>query len=201
MVASLDGARPGILAGAPFPGGTARPAERGADSPHQRWELGHLLTHPRYEHAKEYHVYVAGYPSDETLRQWRRGVFLDGQWTAPADAHSCAARRTIPGCGWCCARSQAPDQAGGAMLGHPVHRLIRVRIGPLRLGNLKPGQWRRLTDAEIKSLRSVAQKSKGSKRTWDNHPPSPSTARRLRARARSAACWPSGWATSISTPG
>lgn len=129
-------------------------------------ELGHLLTHPRYEHAKEYHVYVAGYPNDETLRRWRRGVFLDGQWTAPAEVSILRGEKNYT---WLrvVLREGRKRQIRrvGAMLGHPVHRLIRVRIGPLRLGNLKPGQWRRLTNAEIKSLRSVAQKSKGSKRT------------------------------------
>ena len=42
-----------------------------------------------------------------------------------------------------------------AMLGCPVHRLIRVRIGPLRLGDLKPREWRRLTDAEVQALRAA----------------------------------------------
>ena len=52
----------------------------------------------------------------------------------------------------------------GAMLGHPVHRLIRVRIGPLRLGSLERGRWRKLTGAEIKALRSAVQKSQRSKK-------------------------------------
>jgi len=129
-------------------------------------ELGHLLTHPRHEHAKEYHVLVAGYPSDEVLRQWRRGVFLDGQWTAPADVSILRLERDHT---WLrvVLREGRKRQIRrvGAMLGHPVHRLIRVRIGPLRLGDLKPGQWRRLTDAEISALRSVVHKSKGGRQT------------------------------------
>jgi 23S rRNA pseudouridine2605 synthase len=44
-----------------------------------------------------------------------------------------------------------------AMLGHPVHRLIRVRIGPLHLGDLPPRKWRRLTRSEVEALRSSVQ--------------------------------------------
>jgi 23S rRNA pseudouridine2605 synthase len=35
---------------------------------------------------------------------------------------------------------------------HSIHRLIRVRMGPVTLGNLKPGEWRRLTPEEVKAL-------------------------------------------------
>jgi hypothetical protein len=38
------------------------------------------------------------------------------------------------------------------ILGHPVVRLIRVRIGPIDLGELKAGQWRQLTEQELKEL-------------------------------------------------
>jgi 16S rRNA U516 pseudouridylate synthase RsuA-like enzyme len=43
-----------------------------------------------------------------------------------------------------------------AAVGHPVQRLIRVRTGPLRLGDLRPGTSRRLTRQEIKSLQASA---------------------------------------------
>ena len=52
----------------------------------------------------------------------------------------------------------------GAMLGHPVHQLIRVRIGPVYLGDLKPGQWRHLTEQEVEQLRKLAQREKRPKR-------------------------------------
>jgi 16S rRNA U516 pseudouridylate synthase RsuA-like enzyme len=42
-----------------------------------------------------------------------------------------------------------------AALGHPVQRLIRIRIGPLELGALPVGKWRRLTEREVKRLRSA----------------------------------------------
>jgi len=122
-------------------------------------ELSHLLTHPRYEHDKEYHVYVTGCPSDEVLKRWRRGVFLEGRRTAPADVSILRREKDYT---WLrvVLREGRKRQIRrvAAMLGHSVHQLIRVRIGPLRLGNLKPGQWRRLSDAEVKALRSATQK-------------------------------------------
>ena len=39
------------------------------------------------------------------------------------------------------------------LLGHPVKRLMRVRIGHIQLGNLKPGEWRRLTEREIAEMK------------------------------------------------
>lgn len=123
-------------------------------------DLTHLLTHPRYEHTKEYHVYVTGSPNSKALEQWQQGVFLDGQWTAPADVS--ILRREGDG-SWLqvVLREGRKRQVRrvGAMLGHPVRRLIRVRIGPLRLGNLKPGQWRKLTNPEVKSLKAAVEES------------------------------------------
>jgi 23S rRNA pseudouridine2605 synthase len=128
-------------------------------------ELAHRLTHPRYEHAKEYHVYVEGRPDDRTLEQWRRGVFLDGRRTAPADVSVLRHERDYT---WLrvMLREGRKRQIRrvAAMLGHPVHRLIRVRIGPLHLGDLKPGRWRRLTNAEVRALRSAVRRPQRSKR-------------------------------------
>jgi hypothetical protein len=42
------------------------------------------------------------------------------------------------------------------MLGHPVRQLIRVRIGPLKLGNMKTGEWRHLTASEIADLKQIS---------------------------------------------
>lgn len=108
-----------------------------------------------YCYEKEYQVLVEGEPDEVTLAKWQRGVFLDGRRTARAQV--AVLRRDKEGT-WL----QVVLQEGrkrqirrvGAMLGHPVHRLIRVRIGPLRLGDLRPRQWRRLTGAEVDALRS-----------------------------------------------
>ncbi|MBL7066025.1 MAG: rRNA pseudouridine synthase [Anaerolineae bacterium] len=123
-------------------------------------DLAYHLTHPRFGHEKEYRALVEGEPDAATLRKWRRGVFLDGKRTAPAGV---TVARQEKGTTWLrvILREGRKRQIRrvAAMLGHPVHRLIRVRIGSLRLGDLRPGQWRRLTGAEVKALRSAAQKS------------------------------------------
>ena len=116
--------------------------------------LAHRLTHPRFEHPKEYHVYVEGHPADETLKRWREGVFLDGRRTAPATV---SVLRRERGDTWLrvVLREGRKRQIRrtGAMLGHPVHRLIRVRIGPVGLGDLRPGKWRYLTKRELERLK------------------------------------------------
>ncbi|MFQ6100210.1 MAG: pseudouridine synthase [Anaerolineae bacterium] len=128
-------------------------------------DLTYRLTHPRFAHEKEYRVLVEGEPDEATLSKWRHGVFLDGRRTAPADVSILRREKDYT---WLrvvlCEGRKRQIRRVGAMLGHPVHRLIRVRIGPLRLGNLKPGQWRRLTDAEVKALRAAVQRSRRSKK-------------------------------------
>jgi 23S rRNA pseudouridine2605 synthase len=116
--------------------------------------LANRLTHPRYEHAKEYKVAVTGRPDEKTLKQWQQGVFLDGKRTAPADVSILRHERD---CTWLriILREGRKRQIRrvAALLGHPVEQLIRVRIGPVHLGRLKPGKWRRLSDQEINALR------------------------------------------------
>jgi len=128
-------------------------------------DLANRLTHPRYEHTKEYHVDVEGQPDDGTLERWRRGVFLDGRRTVPAEVSVLHSERDHT---WLrvVLREGRKRQVRrvAAMLGHPVRRLVRVRIGPLDLGDLQPGQWRKLTDAEVKALGAVAQKRRRSEK-------------------------------------
>ena len=125
-------------------------------------ELANLLTHPRYEHTKEYHVYVEGHPRDETLGRWRRGVLVDGRQTAPAEVS--VLRHEGDGT-WLrvVLREGRKRQIRrvAAILGHPVHRLIRIRIGPVHLGTLRPGEWRYLTKRELRELEELKQQLSG----------------------------------------
>lgn len=124
-------------------------------------ELTHRLTHPRYEHEKEYQVYVEGHPDEKTLQRWRNGVFLEGSKTAPAGV---SITRREKGRAWLrvVLREGRKRQIRrvGAMLGHPVHKLIRVRIGPIRLGDLAPGEWRHLTKREIEALQKFTRRKR-----------------------------------------
>ena len=107
-----------------------------------------------YCHEKEYRTLVKGAPSDATLAKWERGIHLDGQRTARAKV---ARLREEKENTWLriVLRQGRKRQIRrvALLLGHPVQRLIRERIGPLRLGDLKTGNWRHLSSAEISALR------------------------------------------------
>jgi 23S rRNA pseudouridine2605 synthase len=113
-------------------------------------ELAHRLTHPRFEVEKTYRVVVAG-PSvrDAELRALIQGVELEDGRTAPARVQRIAADTieiTIHE-----GRKRQVKRMCEAV-GHPVKRLERVQFGPLSLGDLPRGRWRRLTDAEVDAL-------------------------------------------------
>ncbi len=121
-------------------------------------QLAHRLTHPRYEHEKVYEVELEGAIPNQALDQWRRGVELDGRITAPAPIEVIKRSSTYT-------RLRIVLREGrkrqirriAASFGYPVLRLVRVRIGPLELGDLEPGQWRTLTTKEVKSLQDAAR--------------------------------------------
>ena len=116
-------------------------------------DLAHRLTHPRFGVEKEYLAEVEGTPSRGALRQLRQGVDLDDGRTAPAKV-SLIGDHTLriaihEG------RNRQVRRMGEAV-GHPVRRLVRVRIGPLNDRRLGPGEWRALTQAEVRALERAA---------------------------------------------
>ena len=128
-------------------------------------ELANLLTHPRYEHHKEYLALVNGHPSEKTLEAWRRGVRLDDKLTAPARVGVVRSERdsTLLRIEMREGRKRQIRRVA-SLLGHPVRELRRVRLGPLHLGSLASGQWRYLTAREIGQLESLKQRPKRKKR-------------------------------------
>jgi 23S rRNA pseudouridine2605 synthase len=118
-------------------------------------ELANRLTHPKYGHEKEYRVLLNRLPDDAQLAAWRHGVVLDdGARGLPAavtrerDAGEASAWiRVVMREG----RKRQIRETARA-LGLRVRRLVRVRLGNLRLGELKPGEWRHLTPAEVRHL-------------------------------------------------
>jgi len=126
-------------------------------------ELAQRLTHPRHEVEKEYLALVHGEPDAPTLRALRHGVELDGRQTAPAvveTVHAPAGLATPPDHSWLRIVLREGRKRQVRLMceaaGHPVERLIRVRIGPLRLRGLVPGRVRELTEDEIGRLRMAA---------------------------------------------
>ena len=129
-------------------------------------DLANQLTHPRYGHEKEYRVLVARHPDQKQLKNWRRGVVLeDGYRTQPAGVHL----ESYSGKGaWLrvLMREGRKRQIRetGSLLGLPVVKIIRVRIGALRLERLKPRQWRHLEAKEVTALKT-GQQAKSKKRS------------------------------------
>jgi len=117
-------------------------------------EAANRLLHPRYETTKEYIVDVDGDLDAQTLRALREGVELE-------DGVASAVRAEFQ-------QRMGPDvsrlllvlQEGRnrevrrmlEAVGHPVRRLFRRSFGPIHIGRLAPGKWRRLTPAETRSL-------------------------------------------------
>ncbi len=129
-------------------------------------ELANRLTHPRYGHEKEYRVLLFTKPDEEQLAIWRRGVVLpDGTRTLPAEvlvegsAGKGAWLRVIMREG-----KKRQIREIGKTIGLPVNRIVRVRIGQLKLGNLKAGEWRYLTPAEVKELAEPIQQKRNAPR-------------------------------------
>jgi len=116
-------------------------------------DLVQRLTHPRYEHPRVYRALISGEPTAETLERWRRGIVLDGR---PARFDKVEIESQTHGETWLRitvheGRNHLVRRVAAA-LGHPVLRLIRVEMGPLKLGDLVPGRWRPLTAGEVKLL-------------------------------------------------
>ena len=116
-------------------------------------ELTHRLTHPSFGVEKEYLAEVDGEPSRGALRQLREGVTLDDGLTAPAKVSAVG-----PGVVKLIIHEGRNRQVRRMCeaVGHPVRRLVRTRIGPLRDATLAPGAWRALTIDEVRSLERAA---------------------------------------------
>lgn len=116
-------------------------------------DLAHRLAHPSHGVEKEYLAEVAGTVGGGALHRLRDGVELEDGITAPAKVSQPepgVLRITIHE-----GRNRQVRRMCEAV-GHPVTRLVRVRIGPLRDAQLRPGDWRALELDEIKALSEAA---------------------------------------------
>jgi len=131
-------------------------------------ELTNQLTHPKYQHEKEYRVLVARQPDHKQLDAWRRGIVLeDGYRTAPALVR--VASKSGKGAWLDVVLKEGRKRQIreiGSLIGLPVVKIIRVRISSLELGSLKPGQWRNLSHLEISALKGKQTGKKTEKRGY-----------------------------------
>ena len=133
--------------------------------------LAEQLTHPRHEVERVYEAIVAGAPDDVALEKLRRGVFIDGRRTAPAEVRRGA---TVKSSGLTTKLTLSLREGRNRQVrkmclavGHPVRALTRVRMGSITLGRLRPGEWRELTAAEVTTLKrgaKVPSKNPGTRR-------------------------------------
>jgi pseudouridine synthase len=123
-------------------------------------ELANRMLHPSFGVTKEYWADVEGKPTAEEMHRLTEGVEADGEVM-----HAESVRRL---------HQTAENQHRLSVvmregkkrevrrmleaIGHPVARLIRRRFGPVSIGELKPGKWRVLAEAELSALRDPAKR-------------------------------------------
>ena len=118
--------------------------------------LAERITNPEHKVAKTYYVKASGLLSDDQLEQLRRGVQLNDGPTRPAvvTRDRDAARYTFFEITITEGRNRQVRRMLEAV-GSKVLKLVRVAIGPIRIGDLPIGKWRHLTAAEVRALSSA----------------------------------------------
>jgi 23S rRNA pseudouridine2457 synthase len=127
-------------------------------------DLNERLLHPRHAHEREYWAQVEKIPPREALEKLSRGVTIQGRKTLPCRAWTLEPqpefpprdppirfRKSVPTC-WIGLEliegKNRQVRRMTAVIGHPTLRLLRVRIGGLRVGDLPAGTWRILNSKE-----------------------------------------------------
>jgi len=130
--------------------------------------LAHRLTDPRHEHPRTYLVQVERIPEPAALGALRRGVILSDGPTRPVGVDLLAGepvlpdrpvpirfRKNVPTAWLRLTLREGRNRQVRRMtaaVGHPTLRLVRVAVGPVTLGDLKPGDWRDLDADERRAL-------------------------------------------------
>lgn len=116
-------------------------------------ELANRLTHPRYGAEKEYLAEVEGTASDRAVSRLTRGVELEDGVAKARSARRVAAARGRQAVRLVMTEGRKREvRRMLAAVGLTVQRLVRVRVGPVGLGRLPPGEVRALTPGEVQAL-------------------------------------------------
>jgi len=118
--------------------------------------LAHRLTHPKWKVPKTYFVIVEGKVTDEELEPIRRGIRLKDFKAQPAEVKVLKFGKET-------SELEVTIREGKyhqvkrmfSAVGHPVRYLKRIRFGNLELGELPIGEYRHLTDEELKNLKKL----------------------------------------------
>ncbi len=119
-------------------------------------ELAHRIMHPRYKLPKTYLVWVEGKVSEKTIKDMAKGLNLEDGFAKPDSVKLVKHEKDK-------SLLEVVFHEGRKHIvkrfishfGHRVLRLKRIAIGPIKLGPLKPGQWRDLKEEEVKTLRKL----------------------------------------------
>jgi 23S rRNA pseudouridine2605 synthase len=116
-------------------------------------DFAHRLAHPSYQVPKTYIVEVAGLVGEQILSRLRRGITLEDGPVRPTSVKivSTAGDKTLLKITIQEGRNRIVRRTMEAV-GHPVRRLSRIGVGPVRLGSLKVGEYRDLTREELGGL-------------------------------------------------
>lgn len=151
----IDLLPPGV--GRVFPVGRLDLASEGLMLLTNDGDLANQLTHPKHGVEKTYEVQVAGHMEPDVLSQLRHGVYLSEGFAHAVHARIKAKlkRSTL--------LEMVLDEGRNrevrrllARVGHKVQRLTRVAVGPIRLGEMPRGAFRKLSQDEVRKLREAA---------------------------------------------
>ncbi|HEX6900846.1 MAG TPA: pseudouridine synthase [Thermoanaerobaculia bacterium] len=133
-------------------------------------EFAQRIAHPRYGSTKTYEVKVKGTPTEGQIERLRSGILIEGRRTAPAKINprnpfkpTGSRRRGEPeseNSWWVVELTEGRSRQIREMffhVGHPVQKLRRVAIGPLRDPHLPLGALRELTEQEVRKLQKSAR--------------------------------------------
>jgi 23S rRNA pseudouridine2605 synthase len=119
-------------------------------------DLAHVLTHPRYGVDKTYRAIVRGRLQGDDVAKLIAGIRLEGGRSAPARIR--VVRTTPASSEIDVTIHEGRNRQVRRMLeaaGHPVLSLVRLRFGPIALGNLPIGHVRETTERELAALRRI----------------------------------------------
>lgn len=134
-------------------------------------QLQHRLLEPQFGHPRTYWVQVERIPDAEALKQLSQGVKIQDYRTRPASVKLLPVepslpprdppirfRKNVPTAWLEMTLTEGRNRQVRRMtaaVGFPTLRLVRAAIGPLRLQDLEPGQWRDLTLDELQALHQL----------------------------------------------
>ncbi len=149
-------------------------------------ELAARVSHPRHGVVREYMVKIRGDLTDAEHRKLLAGTVVEGRHVKPRRAERVSVNRGGKTTWWKVEVTEGRTHEVRELFfkaGHHVQRLRRSAIGELRDDTLKPGEFRTVTDAEVRALRRLTAKAKKPSSSRRRRPRSVDEGKRPRSRS------------------